>query len=310
MKKSHIGARIPVPVKEALQEKAKAAGLSMSEFLEQRFTDLLNEEEAGHGLTREEIEQLIDTRIAGMIDARLSVIPEAPVGEELPAADPETVLVPADEEEIILEVEVPEEEEVLPLENEDWLQTLLSPLLAEELNCAIVSSWEELEEPDGETPGSVVFLEALAKRLQQRANEPSKYNCSDAYADILPEHLVPLLDHIIRDAAAEFTDHTDRQLFLFLVADLSRDQARKLYVEGRTFRFTFDRTQWSHLDRMLESINAQQPSDEQFDSLQSWIYFQLGRQLKESAGEKFLGGYRNPSMAQLGKEFQMMASDV
>ena len=87
------------------------------------------------------------------MEERLKATEQNPIGEEPTEVEPESIPdstendPPEREEEPIVE-------DVDPQEREDWLRSILTPLLADELNCAIVTAWEDEANTD-----SATFLE-------------------------------------------------------------------------------------------------------------------------------------------------------
>lgn len=327
-----IGGRFPKPIKETLKEQAAAAGQSMNEFMLDGLLKILDGNGDGQ-LSKAEYEALLQREVDTKVQAVLEQLPASisfpkPLQDALQerAAAAGLIeeeylqrLIAEDENNELDARDATEEEESyqagdLPqnvsIRQMGGLKAFLSPLLASNLNDAILAAWQQAREQKGSRrePEAVLFFEALADELRDQANSKAKYNEDeqDYYYFELPANILYKLDSVIIDATNEIGERPVKEKLYPLIADLLNDISYQAYIDGRAFEMVFDRGEYYHLDNMLDYVNRQRKANGEtaFKDLQSWLRFKIGEQLIESAQPSFWGGYKYPEAAKLGESFQ------
>lgn len=299
--KEFIGGKFPKPIKEALKERADAAGMSMQEYVERVFVGHLDAD-GDQMISKEELQALIQQEVAALQSV---ADPEPTIIEE---EDPEGYL--SEYDELYDDPEDPElvlgaiQNDIL-IQDYGGLKKIFPKLLSEELNCAILRAWERSTEAE-EQLQTVNFLEELADELHERAESPTKYVCQTPYEDVLPLATIRILDPVIIDAANEVGERPDKSKLFILIAELLHDLADRLYVEARAIEFSFDRSEYFFLDKMLAKVNKSREEDEQLADIPSLIRYQLGQAMEDaSAGGLFTA--RDGDLSLMGKRFKGVA---
>jgi hypothetical protein len=311
--KLFIGGRIPADMVEEFSARAQEAGISKTELLERILAEKLDPDGDGQitvedirRVVRQTIEDVEEERtLRAMATAYIEEDDEDDFEDEYPFDDDEEDEDDYEEPEgYIASLNRPRE---APIAAMGGLSVLMPRLLAAELNCYIVDAYREANEV-GPEPLFVAFLETLAIRLEEGADEQTGYTCDDReYVDELPVDLVELIDPIIIDAVNEFevVKATDKAAFYRLLGELATQTADTLYLDSRVLTLSFTRTEYDVIDRLLQQVNEDRPEAEQLADLRAFLLDRIGEEMKV-AGAGFLGP-RDRQMVETGRELKRQA---
>lgn len=313
MRREFIGGRVPKMVKDAFVQEAETAGLTLTEHLEKVLLDRMNgnKDETSPNVTLEDLRRLIKEELhsnQAIPESQLPQPDEIPAEAAEPESEEESLPETKDvsyEEEDILEEEYfeddPEEEE------EEDFSDLLPESMAEALYPVVQQVWErtgdryEGEPLDKEAVSS--FLEDLAVELQSWEDDGYAPDFADPYEEYLPEKLTHELDQVINEAIRREGQYANPRTTMALIADLLNQRADQLYQEDRTIELLFDRSEYWHLDKMLEKENANR--NRPFADLKGLILHLIGEKLIER-GSGFWGP-TDEGMVGLGQRLKGMA---
>lgn len=275
-RKISVAARVDEKLLEKIDEEAQELGLNRSEYIVHRL------ENNPKSMNRAELKSMIEELLEEMLPQHLE--------EEENYTPPREFFETGDE---ALDV-----------------ADLVPPMLAGELNCLISAAHEAATEAAKEelaTPFIVLLFEKLAHEVQLAWRSKVRYECAVDYREVLGKADQLQLSEILADVSNELGPNPRRDEFLSLFAELLEAKAESTFLQAREISFSFDREQWHTLDQLLELVNRSRGEGEQFADLSALLMFLLGEKLREEAHESLFGGYRYPTLAELGKSLQRMA---
>ncbi len=267
-----IAGRVDADIKELFVKESEERGISQQELLQEALVTYFNQEPEPTPLPEPE-------PVPAPIDD-LDLDPEET--EDEPFTDPE---------------EEPEPEE----EAAQGLFALFPPLMAAEINCAIVKAWQEVDQVLNPSPISDLLLE-LADDLEKEAFSPRKYECQDDdYQEILPELAIDQVDRILTDAKAELGETSDKETIFRTIAQFCYEKSDNLYQTDRSITLEFTRYEWLGLDKIVTQANKYREDGQPLD-LETLIRLKLGETMEE-LGQGFFGP-RDKQLCELSQEFQ------
>jgi len=262
-----IAGRVAPELKELFAEEAEQRGISQQELLE------------------EAVMQLVSSDVPESTEVSSQPLENLPL-DELDAADLPGVQQDEEIPEETLQVNVME---------------LFPPLLASEINCAIIESAKNSNMESAPVPLADLLLE-FADNIDEEAIKPRKYNCQNIpYQDILSEDATLEIEQILRDAKNELKDTSDKETIFKVIAQFSYQRSDELYEEGRAIKLKFTRSEWKALDKVVKQANTERKASNKIN-LEELIRLKLG-EIMEELGRGFWGA-KDKLLYELGQEFQ------
>lgn len=311
MKIEYIGVRFPKKLKDLIQEKANANGQSMTKYMEELLTSILDNDgdgeiqESQYNELMERLNKVESNKIEAMetpiLDAPV-IVPEVLEDETAPDNESEQVL-PIVEESIIETVELLATVPTVERSPIDALRQSLSPVLAGELNAEIAATWSSMNGTTQEPKNKVLiadFFENLAENLTDKADAPRKNpprNQDELLSTLPPSYQAEIIP-IIEAAILEFKGDIPKNRFFKTLADLLDDAAERMYIDARAFELAFTRAEYALIEQMIQQTNERRKKP--LADLEAWIYYKLGLELRET-GDGGVWSRDNTPMIELGE---------
>ena len=300
-----IGGRVPQEVKRELKARAVAGGKSMQELLEEIIFGYLDGREALNGVETDKLLSGIQTAIA---EVKLPAVDSTTLKEEIleittnkvdkVAKGLETMLKTFKEslkdriieqlEDRIDTVKEDLEDSISDIENnmvyasdddddddepkEDF--TGFRKLMAEEINCVIVSAFEDYLEED--SFDKVEVLQKISKQFFLEAEEPRSPECRDHFRIILPDDFAEEVAKVVNLAIADMEFEDDKQDVFGKLHELFGQAAQLQLNEQNSIKLSFSETEWEAIDRLTASLAENKAS---IRNRQSLIKYLIGREL-------------------------------
>ena len=321
-KDNFIGGRVPEEVKRELKARAITDGKTMQELLEEIIMGFLEDREEGNsmdqdelidgirkaiqdtelpivetGLTETAVQATISTAVAEAIDQMTQQMDhKQAVLEQRLVNQMESSLsaVKEDLEDAISDIEnnmVYAEDE----EDEPGDFTGFRKLMAEEVNCVIVSAFEDyLEEEDFD---KVEVLQRISNQFLLEAEEDRSPECRDNFRLVLPDDFAEEVGQVVR-LAIEDMEFQDNKPEVFGKLYQLFDQAASLALKKRnTIQLSFSETESEAIDRLVGSLAE---NKEAVRDRRSLIRYLIGRALIQEGEQSFWGD--DEFLVNVGKE--------
>jgi len=312
-KDNFIGGRVPQEVKRELKARAMTDGKTMQELLEEIIMGFLEgreeiksmdmEElidgirqaiqemeipvpEGESSLTEMDVQELVDRGVEKVVEQVMQqVAHKQTVLEERLVRQMESSLsaVKEDLEDAISDIEnnmvYAEDEDEEP---EDF--TGFRKLMAEEVNCVIVSAFEDyLEEEDFDR---VEVLRRISNQFLLEAEEDRSPECRDNFRLILPEDFAEEVAQVVRLAIEDMEFEDDKSEAFGKLYQLF-EQAAKLALKKRnTIQLNLSETEYEAVDRLLASMAE---NKETVRDRRSLIRYLIGQELIREGEKSFWG---------------------
>lgn len=311
-KDNFIGGRVPQEVKRELKARAVADGKTMQELLEDIIMGFLEGREeiknvdqdelingirqaiqetelpvpvAESEITETDVQEVVDTAIEKAVNQVIQQLAhKQAVLEERLVKQMESSLaaVKEDLEDAISDIEnnmVYAEDE----NDEPGDFTGFRKLMAEEVNCVIVSAFEDYLE--GEDFDRVEVLRRISNQFLLEAEEDRSPECRDNFRLVLPEDFAEEVAQVVRLAIEDMEFQDDKSDVFGKLYQLFEQAAVLALKKQNTIQLSLSETEYEAVDRLLASMAE---NKEVVRDRRSLIRYLIGQELIREGRKSFL----------------------